>query len=139
MLRLAVLLMMGLAAVGLLVVGLNWDRIRPPEAYWSQDRAQDYVAAFSAVHATESEAVNGSTYSSTSEFEAVRKRYDEIKGQLDRARSARERGGKLVLASGLLLLLATIALRHYWPAPPRRADRPLQPLILTSDGGNQRG
>lgn len=114
MTRLVVLPMLGLIAVALLILGISWKWLHPPESYWSPEQAQSYVDAFSAVHAAEDAAARGPNAPGAADFHAARRRYDEAKRELDQARSARDRTGHYLTTAGLSLLVAVLLLWHVW-------------------------
>jgi hypothetical protein len=96
----------------LLVLGVNWERIRPPESYWSQDKAEQYVQAFSDVHAAQDHVEHGNNDPGDGDLDAARERYLTLRQELDRARSTRATTGKALAVMGLVTLLLALLVRN---------------------------
>jgi hypothetical protein len=101
-------LILGLVVVGfcLLGLGLAWDRLVSPKAYWTPAQAEEYAAAQLEMHAKSHQ------HSSEAEKEMAlaRERFEKISRQLERARSSRKWTGRLFLAAGIISLAAGIVL-----------------------------
>ncbi|MEX2092916.1 MAG: hypothetical protein WD971_09575 [Pirellulales bacterium] len=110
-------------AIGLLVLGLSWNQLFPPESYWSPQQAKEYQDAFRAAHAAQDAVAHGSLSANEAEFEAAHKRYEHVQSELNRAQSARDRTGKYLIVAGLLVLLSTVVLRHFWTPPADKNGR----------------
>lgn len=108
---------LGVIAVAVVMLGVSWKWLHPPESYWSQEQAQALVDAFTAVHAAEDTAAHGPNDPGAAEFLAARRRYDAMKSDLDQARSARDRTGNYLTVSGLALLVSVYLLWHFYTPP----------------------
>ena len=106
---------MGAIGVVLFLLGVSWTWLHPPESYWSEEQAKAFVDAFHAVHAAEDSVDHGPNDPGAAAFLAARHRYDRIKSELDEARTARGRSSRYLTATGLILMLATIGVWHFWP------------------------
>jgi hypothetical protein len=102
------------ASVGLIAVGVCWNALFPPASYWSEEQAAEYNAAFNAVHAAQDAHQHGAVPDRDTLSQA-HERYLNIRGDLESAQQARSRSSKVATVSGLLMLLAAIVVRRYWP------------------------
>jgi hypothetical protein len=112
MMRRLSLIALALTGTILIALGVSWKWLRPPEAYWSQKQAQQYVDAFVAVHAAEDGL--GADGAPTTDLIAARQKYDSLKDELDLARTARDRTGNYFSYAGLALLLSACVLWHFY-------------------------
>lgn len=112
-----VLPMLGVIAFALVLMGVSWKWLHPPETYWSQEQAQALVDAFTAVHAAEDTTAHGPNDPVAADFLAARRRYDAMKGELDEARTARDRTGIYVTVAGVILLVAVFVVWHSYSPP----------------------
>lgn len=110
-----ILISMVVIGVAFVILGTSWKWLHPPESYWSEKQAQQYLDAFTAVHAAEDSHGTGSA--GDTDFVAARQRYDIIKNELDQARSARDRTSNYLTIAGLALFLSVLLLWHFY-APP---------------------
>ena len=108
---------LGALAIGLIGLGLLWNSLFPPASYWSPQQAQQYQDAFYAAHAAQDAVDHGKLTHDGAELQAAREQFDTILGQLNEARIARGRSGKLLVVGGLIMLLSAVVLRHFWAAP----------------------
>jgi hypothetical protein len=123
MTRQVVSYILGALAFGLIALGLFWNSLFPPASYWSPQQARQYQDAFYAAHAAQDAVDHGKLVHDGAELQAARERYELIQAELNEARLARGRSGKLLVVGGLILLLATVVLRHFWAAPSEEIDR----------------
>jgi hypothetical protein len=91
----------------LLGLGLAWDRLVSPKAYWTPDQAREYAAAQLEMHAKSHQ----HTGDAEKEMAVARERFEKIGRQLERARSSRKRTGTLFLAAGIVFLVAGVVLQ----------------------------
>ncbi len=114
---------LGLLGIALVVLGIAWKWLHPPESYWSQEQAQSLVDAFGAVHAAEDKAPHGPNDPGADEFLAARRRYDSLKSDLEQARTTRDRTGLFLASAGLLLLIFVWVLWHFCLQPEHKGER----------------
>jgi hypothetical protein len=114
---------LGVLGIALVVWGIAWKWLHPPESYWSQQQAQALVDAFGAVHAAEDKAPHGPNDPGADEFLAARRRYDNLKSDLEQARTTRDRTGLYVALAGLLLLISMLLVWHFYPPQDYQNER----------------
>jgi hypothetical protein len=95
------------AGLCLLGLGLAWNRLMPPSAYWSPEQAKEYSDAQIEMHAKSHQ--HGQH--AEKDMAVARARFSKISQQLDDARGSRTRTGKIFLVAGVLLVLAGSVLR----------------------------
>jgi hypothetical protein len=95
------------AGLCLLALGLAWNRLMPPSAYWSPEQAKEYSDAQIEMHAKSHQHGHGAEQ----DMALARKRFSKISQQLDDARGSRTRTGKIFLVAGVLLVVAGSVLR----------------------------
>ena len=104
------LLVPSLLVVGLLFLGLGWqwNRIRPPASYWSDEKAAEYTAAHVALHSL-SHAVNGKQQDAhAKEFAAAKERFLKIDGELQRAQNSRSHTKSILTGIGIVCILSGV-------------------------------
>jgi hypothetical protein len=112
MMRRLPLIALAIMGIVLVALGVTWKWLHPPESYWSQTQAQQYVEAFAAVHAAEDG--HGAEGATDGDLMAARQRYDSMKSDLDQARTARDRTSNYLTYAGLALLVSAFALWHFY-------------------------
>lgn len=130
MLRQILIVLLALVGVGLVVAGLSWKLLRPRQAYWSEEQAQEYNDAFLAAKAAALSDTRRLNQPDDPQLVAARQRWEESQADLDRAVAARGRTGPFVAAAGVAIL-ALAAYVHRNRPPKTEADLP--PLHLRSD------
>jgi hypothetical protein len=103
-------------SIGMILLGLAWNSVFPPDSYWSQEKALEYRDAFRAAHAAQDASSHDKQAAIEAQLKASWKHYEELQAELSEAQKARSRGGKAIVVVGLILLLAAIISRRYWPA-----------------------
>jgi hypothetical protein len=130
--------------MSLVVASFVWPHLVKGRGEWTKELALQHQSAAAELHRMShkySDIPLGTEDGDIpDELRRAKVEFFSLNRQLD---AARHRSNHIAIALrivgvGLLLPVAAMALRYYW-SPARRADRPLKPLILTSDGGNQRG
>lgn len=101
----------GVAAIGLVALGLAWPSLFPPSSYWSPEKALEYRDAFRAAHDAADH--NGQTAVAIDQ-QISRRHYERLQLELSDAQQAHGRAGHSLVVTGLLLLLATIVSRRFW-------------------------
>jgi hypothetical protein len=91
------------AGLTLLLAGFVWSRILPPQAFWSQQQAEEYEDAAVTLH-ERSHSEEGDPAENRRQFDAARAKFEQAQRNLDAARSARDHGGRYVALLGSLLL-----------------------------------
>lgn len=110
-------LTIGAVAIALIVLGVSWKHLLPPESYWSAQDAQEYEAAFLAAHAAQRNVVGQNPAETEKNFATAHQEYERMRSELERARTTRDRTGKFLIVAGLLLLLTAVLLRQFGPQP----------------------
>ena len=100
-----VLLLVGLC---LLVVGIGWNRILPPAAYWGDEQAQEYAAAQADLHSISHSHTDDPAHEQ--EVAAAKERFIKSYQSLEYARTARNRTSTFFIAVGTMLILVGIVL-----------------------------
>jgi hypothetical protein len=119
--RQAAMFALAVVATVLVAAGFSWKWLHPPESYWSEEKAQSYVDAFTAVHAAEDGLLHEPSDSGAAAYRAALLRYDTLQNELDQARSARDRTGTYFVLAGLAFLVAAYGLwRFYAEAPDEK-------------------
>jgi hypothetical protein len=95
----------GMILVGmcLLLVGAAWNQIVPTSAYWTPEKAEEFVAAQTDLHAHLDDAKD-----KRQEFAAAKERFIKIRDELENARGTRSRMKTVVTFLGAALLLAAV-------------------------------
>jgi hypothetical protein len=88
-------------------IGLAWNRLMPPSAYWSPEQAKEYSDAQIEMHAKSHQ--HGQH--AEPDMAVARERFSKISQQLEGARGSRKRTGKLFLAGGVVLIVAGMVLK----------------------------
>jgi hypothetical protein len=106
------LLVPSLLVLGLLFLGLGWqwNRIRPPTSYWSDEKAAEYTAAHVALHSL-AHAVNGNQQQQDAhakEFAAAKERFLKIDGELERAQNSRDYTKTILSGIGIVCVLSGV-------------------------------
>lgn len=108
------------AGVGLILLGLAWKQLYPPESYWSEEQARQLVDAFAELHNLQhSEETEAAEHGGTS-FEKAKEKYHSLKGELESARTAHDRTGSYLAAAGAALIAVGILI--YVKVPPSEPD-----------------
>jgi hypothetical protein len=118
MLRHTLTILCLLAGVGLVVAGAAWTYIYPPQSYWSEDQAREYVDASRALKAAAMREGRRADDPPDAQLAAAQARFDRIKTDLDRAIVRRSYAGPLLVAGGCAVLIAAVWLQR----TPRRTD-----------------
>jgi hypothetical protein len=125
------------AGVVLILVGLGWKWLFPPKSYWSQEQARQYLDAYTKLHAMQDGQEHGpakgtsketskaaskaapdaASNKDTASLAEVRQRYESLKSQLERARTARDRTGIYLAAAGTAIVVIGILIFVKSPAP----------------------
>ena len=113
---------LGILAFMLILLGVGWNWLYPQETYWSPQQAEEYQDAFNDVHAAQDAVKHPEQLIGDANFTAARERYERIRGELQQAQRARQRTGKYVAITGLVLLLSSVLLRNYWGPPEDASD-----------------
>jgi hypothetical protein len=95
----------GLIVVGLcmLVAGAAWNQIVPSSAYWTPEKAEEFAAAQTNLHAHLDDAKE-----KRQEFAAAKARFIKIRDELEQARGTRSRTKTVVTFLGAAVLLAAV-------------------------------
>jgi hypothetical protein len=98
----------GLIVVGLflLVLGLGWNRVSDSDAYWDEGQATEYATAQAELHAKSHTHSDDPRHAQ--EVAAAKERFIKSYQALEHARTTRNRTGTLLMAGGIVLLLAGI-------------------------------
>jgi hypothetical protein len=108
--------------IGVIVLGLFWQRLHPPESYWPQEKARELMEASNEWHASQDSKADGKKGPDPAAEAAIKERYEGLKNELDRARRARNRNGSYVAAAGAAVIALGIWLYIKMPAQPRDDD-----------------
>jgi hypothetical protein len=101
------LLIIGLGLMGL---GWIWSSVIPSTVYWGPEQAEEYTRAQADLHAKTHAAKHRSADYDEHQFAAARQRFEQIRGQLDAARSAQASIGTYLATAGILLVLVGIGI-----------------------------
>jgi hypothetical protein len=103
-----------LFGIVLFVVGYQWNRLRPPAAYWSDEQAAELTAAQVELHELSHSRLIRSDPSLSPQFTAARERLKRINNLLEGARRSRSRTGTFFMVTGLTAIFAAVIIhfRH---------------------------
>jgi hypothetical protein len=101
---------MVLLGLVLVVLGSQWNRLRPATSYWGDKQAAEYSEAQVALHTQSHEHVKNGDATNSPAFVAAKERFDKIKAELEGARSSRSRTGNLLIAAGLISVISAVVL-----------------------------
>jgi hypothetical protein len=96
----------------LLAAGIGAKRFFPPQSYWSDEKAHEYVAASTSLKTIATGSIRVPSPASNPSLAAAQERFDRIQAELDRAVARRnyttvalEAGGAVLSAVGVALFL----------------------------------
>jgi hypothetical protein len=112
-------MMLGFVAA---VAGVTWSIVAKPSSVWTPEQAAEFKAANEARHAASiadaASGRDGSTAPESAAMAAARKRFERISEELNAARTARTRRGRVVAACGLgvtiLCGMGYLTIRNQW-------------------------
>jgi hypothetical protein len=99
---------------------LSWKQLHPPADYWSQEQASQYEAAANAVHDMQHMADEEASAKDAASFAEAKRRFDELKNELENARTAHDRTGQYLAALGAGLIAAGVFV--FLKVPPADPD-----------------
>jgi hypothetical protein len=94
--------------LSLLLLGLQWSRIVPTNAYWSADQGAEFMAAQADLHSKIDK--HGDQRIHQRDLEAAKERFLKINSQLESARRSQGYAGTALKALGLLAVICGIGL-----------------------------
>jgi hypothetical protein len=103
------MLLLGLV---LLILGSQWNRVRPVSAYWTEEQADEYSKAQVELHSLSHEHSTSDPHAPSPAFNAAKERFAKISGDLAHAQKVQNRTGTIFVAAGLISISSAIVL-HY--------------------------
>lgn len=116
MLQRVITFVLAFAALASILLGVGWKSLFPPESYWSEAQALEYRDAFRTVHGEQDAHAHTHSPADSDELREAMANYERLQQKLSQAQSSRDRAGHLLVVGGMLLLLASIFSRRFWPA-----------------------
>ena len=101
---------MGVAGIGLIIVGLSWSILATPSAVWSREQAAELKAAYDALHIARSGIGDRGLVDGDPDpryVAAAQARLDRINAALERAQSVKDDWGKWAAFLGLAVMVAS--------------------------------
>ena len=111
-----------LGGAAMIVVGIASKRFFTPQSYWTEQQAQEYVAASTALKTAATGSIRQPSAEHDPKLVAAQQRFDKIQAELDSAIARRDYTGVTLGAGGIALSAAGLVL--FLRSQPSRRESP---------------